>query len=201
MCGDSGISADCPPAPSITISAVAAISASAEQGRQDRCAARPTNARKYLRLGDRAHRAGSSQSAVHTVFVSRYASSPSRPCSRPIPDALKPPNGAAGSDCPQLLMYTEPARSNAARRWALERSRVQTPAASPYSFRWRARRPPRGVVGRRHQHRSEYLLARDPQVVRGRAEEGRLDEVAAALGSAASPPVTSSAPCSRPEAM
>src|SRR5204862_7629987 len=33
----------------------------------------------------------------------------------------------------QLLTYTDPARSSDARRWALEMSRVHTPAARPYS--------------------------------------------------------------------
>ena len=43
-------------------------------------------------------------SFVQTVFSSRYASRLAWPFSRPIPDDLKPPNGAAGSAPPHELM-------------------------------------------------------------------------------------------------
>src|SRR5262249_47162018 len=57
--------------------------------------------RPYFEAGGRAIVAHDSD--VHTVFVSRYESRPSRPCSRPTPDALTPPNGTAGSLIPQRL--------------------------------------------------------------------------------------------------
>ena len=42
-------------------------------------------------------------SCMKTDFGSRYASSPAAPCSRPTPEALKPPNGAAASTIPQAF--------------------------------------------------------------------------------------------------
>lgn len=42
-------------------------------------------------------------SCTKTDFGSRYASSPAAPCSRPTPEALKPPNGAAASTMPQAF--------------------------------------------------------------------------------------------------
>ena len=95
-----------------------------------RVAARRLAARAHRLLGDDAVL---QLRLVQTVFVSRYSSSPARPCSRPTPEALKPPNGAAGSVRPQTFTYTVPARSSAARRCAVPTSRVHTPAASPYS--------------------------------------------------------------------
>ena len=48
------------------------------------------------------------QRARPTYFVSRYSSMPSVPPSRPKPDALTPPNGAAGFDTMPWLMPTMP---------------------------------------------------------------------------------------------
>lgn len=42
-------------------------------------------------------------SCTKTDFGSRYAPSPAAPCSRPRPEALKPPKGAAASTMPHAL--------------------------------------------------------------------------------------------------
>lgn len=52
------------------------------------------------------------------------------PCSRPTPDCLKPPKGAAGSLVP--LIFTMPVRIRRATRWALSVSRDHTPPDRPY---------------------------------------------------------------------
>ena len=41
-------------------------------------------------------------------FVSKNSSIPAKPPSRPRPDCLKPPNGAAGSEITPLLIATMP---------------------------------------------------------------------------------------------
>src|SRR5918995_4166490 len=46
--------------------------------------------------------------ASPTYFTSRYSSSPSRPPSRPKPEALTPPNGAAGLEMTPALSPTRP---------------------------------------------------------------------------------------------
>ena len=51
-------------------------------------------------------------------FMSRYSSMPSEPPSRPNPDSLTPPNGAAGSEITPRLMPTMPAWMPSATRSA-----------------------------------------------------------------------------------
>ena len=182
--GDLGISAECPTAPSSTISAVAASSTSAHARRERR---RPL--RGAVRASAEFALRGDVHDAARLTRLSRRSSSPGRRRGRrgrargPSPDALKPPNGAAGSALPHVLMYTEPARSIAASRWALPTSRVHTPAARPYSPSLaRCGDLLERVVGRGDEHRAEDLLAGDLQLVGGRREQRRRDEVAAAVG-------------------
>jgi len=52
--------------------------------------------------------------------------------SRPYPLDLYPPNGDAGETARYVLIHTVPASSARATLWALCKSRVPTPAASPY---------------------------------------------------------------------
>ncbi len=57
-------------------------------------------------------------------FVSRYSSMPSVPPSRPKPDCLTPPNGAAGSEMTPRLTPTMPASRPSATRSARSSDRV-----------------------------------------------------------------------------
>ena len=75
-----------------------------QRGERGRPRSRRARTSAALALGGDAHEAARAHNAVHTVLVSRYASRPSWPCSRPMPEALKPPNGADGSTTPQVLM-------------------------------------------------------------------------------------------------
>ena len=52
--------------------------------------------------------AGGAHGARPTYFVSRYSSMPSAPPSRPSPEALTPPNGAAGLEISPWLTPTIP---------------------------------------------------------------------------------------------
>ena len=65
------------------------------------------------------------QSAMPTYLVSRYSSMPSAPPSRPTPEALMPPNGAAGLETMPWLMPTMPVCSRSATLIARVRSRVK----------------------------------------------------------------------------
>src|SRR3984893_10548463 len=58
---------------------------------------------------------------------------PGAPSSRPYPEALKPPNGARGSDGVKSLINTIPDSISPATRRALSRSRLQTAALRPKS--------------------------------------------------------------------
>src|SRR5580704_12762157 len=58
---------------------------------------------------------------------------PGTPSSRPYPEALKPPNGARGSERVKSLINTIPDSISPATRRALARSRLQTAALRPKS--------------------------------------------------------------------
>src|SRR6266851_4231674 len=58
---------------------------------------------------------------------------PGAPSSRPYPEALKPPNGARGSERVKSLRNTIPDSISPATRRALTRSRLQTAALRPES--------------------------------------------------------------------
>src|SRR5579863_8180610 len=64
------------------------------------------------------------------AFTSRNSASPYLPCSRPLPDCLKPPNGAAGLYAAPLIS-TCPVRMRLATRTACSTSFDQTPPARP----------------------------------------------------------------------
>src|SRR5690242_16811386 len=66
---------------------------------------------------------------IQVAFSSVYLSNACRDLSRPLPDCLKPPNGAVMSPPSYWLTHTLPARSARAVRCALEMSPVQTAAA------------------------------------------------------------------------
>jgi Beta protein len=68
--------------------------------------------------------------AARTACGSRKASSPNVPYSRPIPDCLKPPNGAAGS-CASVLTRTRPASIRDATSRARFASAENTYACKP----------------------------------------------------------------------
>src|SRR6266446_7491238 len=61
------------------------------------------------------------------------SSAPGAPSSRPYPEALKPPNGARGSERVKSLINTIPDSISPATRRALTRSRLQTAALRPKS--------------------------------------------------------------------
>src|SRR6266850_965323 len=61
------------------------------------------------------------------------SSAPGAPSSRPYPEALKPPNGARGSERVKSLINTIPDSISLATRRALTRSRLQTAALRPKS--------------------------------------------------------------------
>src|SRR5882757_9002584 len=63
--------------------------------------------------------------------VSRNASIPKRPYSRPTPEYLNPPQGACGSSV-MLLITTRPVRNWEATRRARDRSVPRTAACRPY---------------------------------------------------------------------
>src|SRR6266576_788022 len=67
-----------------------------------------------------------------TYLVSRYSPMPSKPPSRPKPDCLTPPKGAAGLETTPWLSPIIPVSSLSQTRSARERSRVYTYATSPY---------------------------------------------------------------------
>src|SRR5260221_1829526 len=58
---------------------------------------------------------------------------PGAPSSRPYPEALRPPNGARGSERVKSLINTIPDSISPATRRALTRSRLQTAALRPKS--------------------------------------------------------------------
>src|SRR6202034_1278564 len=64
------------------------------------------------------------QTANATYFVSRYSPMPSKPPSRPKPDCLTPPKGAAGLDTMPWFTPTIPASMPSTTRNARARSRV-----------------------------------------------------------------------------
>ena len=64
------------------------------------------------------------QSAIATYFVSRYSPIPSKPPSRPKPDCLTPPKGAAGLETTPWLRPTMPVSMPSQTRKARSRSRV-----------------------------------------------------------------------------
>src|SRR5680860_62153 len=71
--------------------------------------------------------------AMPTYLISRYSSMPSKPPSRPKPECLTPPKGAAGLDTMPWLMPTIPNSRASLTRSVRERSRVNTYATRPYS--------------------------------------------------------------------
>src|SRR5262249_20203871 len=75
------------------------------------------------------------QTLIATYFVSSYSPMPSKPPSRPKPDCLTPPKGAAGLETTPWLRPTIPVSSPSHMRNARDRSRVYTYATSPYSVR------------------------------------------------------------------
>src|SRR5450759_1714300 len=64
--------------------------------------------------------------AMPTYLISRYSSIPSKPPSRPKPECLTPPKGAAGLDTMPWLMPTMPNSSASLTRRVRARSRVKT---------------------------------------------------------------------------
>src|SRR5206468_2185949 len=87
-------------------------------------------ARAHRATVDRHH--ASSGSFVHTALVCRNPSSACGERSRPQPDCLYPPNGAASSNSLKQLIQTTPALIFFAIACAFATSRVQIAAASPY---------------------------------------------------------------------
>src|SRR5690606_9556927 len=73
----------------------------------------------------------SGHSLIQVALSSVYLSKACRDLSRPLPDCLKPPNGAVMSPPSYWLTHTLPARSALAVKWALDRLLVHTAAASP----------------------------------------------------------------------
>ena len=116
----------------------AAVVDPAQQHHADRRAAvrRGRGERRRLRLGhalgagervpveDLLERIGHAHIAIATYLVSRYSSMPSLPPSRPKPDALTPPNGAAGLETMPWLRPTMPVSSPSTTRNARLRSEV-----------------------------------------------------------------------------
>ena len=70
-------------------------------------------------------------SLIITDLTSLYCDKPYSPISRPIPDCLNPPQGAAGSNTWSQFTHTVPARTLSAMAWALPISLVHTAAARP----------------------------------------------------------------------
>ena len=99
-------------------------------------------------------------------LVSRYASRPARPCSRPTPEALKPPNGAGGVvqapdvhvDGARLEQRREPVGVADVARPDAGREPVLGVVRAPRDLLDR-------LVGQRDEHGPEDLLARDREVV------------------------------------
>src|SRR5438105_879799 len=87
------------------------------------------------KVADRVRRARGDDSWSHnftqTFFGSVKKRKASRPPSRPMPDSFIPPNGVRKSRSIQQLTQTMPLWIWADTRWARERSRVQSDAASP----------------------------------------------------------------------
>src|SRR5471032_1346160 len=71
-------------------------------------------------------------SLIQVAFSSVYLSNACSDLSRPLPDCLKPPNGAVMSPPSYWLTHTLPARRALAVRCALEMFDVHTAAARPY---------------------------------------------------------------------
>src|SRR5258706_11029657 len=92
--------------------------------------------------------------------VSRNASIPYRPYSRPTPEYLKPPQGACGSSVMPLIT-TRPARICEATRRARWRSVPRTAAWRPYLESLAIRIASLGVIRDDAQHGAENLFLGD----------------------------------------
>src|SRR4030095_7616734 len=86
----------------------------------------PLGARELVPVEDRRKGPAHAHIAIATYLVSRYSAMPSRPPSRPKPDALTPPNGAAGFDTRPVFRPTMPTSSAEAKRIALSTLSVHT---------------------------------------------------------------------------
>src|SRR5690606_31731434 len=68
----------------------------------------------------------SSQFGISVYLVDRYSWMPSAPPSRPTPDCLTPPNGAAAFETTPTFRPIMPVSSASIIRWPLARSSVKT---------------------------------------------------------------------------
>src|ERR1700732_2321686 len=119
---------------------------------------------------------GCSSQASRMARVSRNASIPYWPYSRPTPEYWNPPQGACGSSVMPLIT-TRPVRNREATRRARARSVPRTAACSHIWSRYR-NRVVLGIVGDDAEHRAESLFAGDRHVVLHIDEHRGLHEVA-----------------------
>ena len=137
---------------------------------------------------------------MHTDFSSVYISMPTRPCSRPKPECLKPPNGMFASTGPCVFTHTVPARIFGIRRWTAVKSFDQMLAESPYCVSFASAGYLIEIVeSLGNDDRTENLLLHDSHRLLHVRHYGGLHVVARMRQR--SPPVTTAAPSERPDSM